>query len=57
MERSSIQKSLAFDDVLIRPAKSEILPNEVSTNLQLTKNIKLEIPLLSSAMDTVQSID
>ena len=53
MEPSSIKKSLAFDDVLIRPAKSEVLPNEVKTSLQLTKNIRLEIPLLSSAMDTV----
>ena len=53
MEPSSIKKSLAFDDVLIKPAKSEVLPNEVKTNLQLTKNIRLEIPLLSSAMDTV----
>ena len=53
MEPSSIKKSLAFDDVLIRPAKSEVLPNEVRTSLQLTKNIKLEIPFLSSAMDTV----
>ena len=53
MEHSSILKSLAFDDVLIKPAKSEVLPNEVSTNIQLTKNIKLDIPFLSSAMDTV----
>ena len=53
MEHSSIQKSLAFDDILIKPAKSEILPNAVSTDIQLTKNIKLDIPFLSSAMDTV----
>ena len=50
MEPSSIKKSLAFDDVLIRPAKSEVLPNEVKTSLQLTKNIRLEIPLLSFSL-------
>lgn len=53
MERSSIQKSLAFDDVLIKPARSEVLPNSVNTNINITKNIQLEIPFLSSAMDTV----
>ena len=53
MEHSGIQKSLSFDDVLIKPARSEVLPNHVLTKISLTKKINLEIPFLSSAMDTV----
>ena len=53
MEHSSIQKSLAFDDVLIKPARSEVLPNNVITPINLTKKIQMDIPFLSSAMDTV----
>ncbi len=53
MEQSSILKSLAFDDVLIKPARSSVLPNTVLTKTKLTKNISLDIPLISSAMDTV----
>ena len=53
MEQSSIPKSLAFDDVLIKPARSSVLPNSVITNTRITKNISLDIPLISSAMDTV----
>ena len=53
MEQSSILKSLAFDDVLIKPARSSVLPNSVFTKTKLTKNIGLDIPLISSAMDTV----
>ena len=53
MEQSSIPKSLAFDDVLIKPARSSVLPNSVITNTRITKNISLNIPLISSAMDTV----
>ena len=53
MEQSSILKSLAFDDVLIKPARSSVLPNAVLTKTKLTKNISLDIPLISSAMDTV----
>jgi IMP dehydrogenase len=46
-------KGLTFDDVLLMPAYSEILPSEVKIHTQLTKNIKLHVPILSSAMDTV----
>ena len=46
-------KGLTFDDVLLMPAYSEILPSEVSISAQLTKNIQLHVPILSSAMDTV----
>ena len=53
MEQSSIPKSLSFDDVLIKPARSSVLPNSVITNTKITKNISLDIPLISSAMDTV----
>ena len=53
MERSTIQKSLSFDDVLIKPARSAILPTEVQSHTSITSNIKLGIPLISSAMDTV----
>jgi len=46
-------QGLTFDDVLLMPAYSEILPSEVNIHAQLTKNIKLHVPVLSSAMDTV----
>ena len=48
-----IAEALTFDDVLIKPAASEVLPAQVQTNTRITKNIELRIPLLSSAMDTV----
>lgn len=47
------QKALTFDDVLLLPAHSNILPRDVSLRTQLTRNITLNIPLLSAAMDTV----
>lgn len=46
-------EGLTFDDVLLMPAYSEILPREVSTRTHLTKQITLNIPMLSAAMDTV----
>ncbi len=46
-------QGLTFDDVLLMPAYSEILPSEVKIHAQLTKNIQLHVPILSSAMDTV----
>ena len=48
-----LQQALTFDDVLLVPAHSTVLPKEVSLATQLTKKIKLNIPLLSAAMDTV----
>ena len=48
-----IKEALTFDDVTLAPKYSEILPSEVDTSINLTKNLKLKIPLLSSAMDTV----
>ena len=48
-----IKEALTFDDVTLAPKYSEILPSEVNTGVLLTTNLKLKIPLLSSAMDTV----
>ena len=48
-----IKEALTFDDVTLAPKYSEILPSEVNTNTQLSPKLKLKIPLLSSAMDTV----
>jgi IMP dehydrogenase len=48
-----LQKALTFDDVLLVPAHSNILPREVSLATQLTRSIRLNIPLVSAAMDTV----
>ncbi len=44
---------LTFDDVFLLPARSDVLPNEVDTSTRIAANIRLNIPLLSSAMDTV----
>jgi IMP dehydrogenase len=49
----NIPVGLTFDDVLLLPAKSEVLPNSVDIRTLLTRNVKLNIPILSSAMDTV----
>jgi IMP dehydrogenase len=46
-------QGLTFDDVLLMPAYSEVLPSEVNIHAQLTKHIKLHVPVLSAAMDTV----
>ena len=48
-----IKEGLTFDDVLLVPAYSEILPNDTDTSTQFSRNIRLNIPLCSSAMDTV----
>ncbi|HMK14693.1 MAG TPA: IMP dehydrogenase [Burkholderiales bacterium] len=48
-----VQKALTFDDVLLVPAHSTVLPREVSLTTQLTRGITLNVPLISAAMDTV----
>ncbi len=48
-----VEKALTFDDVLLIPAHSEVLPRDVSLATRLTRNITLNLPLLSAAMDTV----
>ncbi len=47
------QYSLTFDDVLLKPAMSDVLPLDASTKTKITKNIELNIPIISAAMDTV----
>ncbi len=49
----NIKQALTFDDVLLTPARSAVLPRDVELSTQLTKEIRLGIPLLSAAMDTV----
>ena len=53
MKDKIIAEALTFDDVLLIPTKSEVLPSEVDVRTRLTANIELQIPLLSAAMDTV----
>ena len=53
MAKNTIKKTLTFDDVLLVPQKSSVLPKEVDCSTFLTKNIKLNIPVMSAAMDTV----
>lgn len=48
-----LQEALTFDDVLLVPAHSTVLPKDVSLKTKLTRNISLNIPFVSSAMDTV----
>jgi len=50
---TSVPEGLTFDDVLLVPQKSDVLPAEVSTQTYLTRNIQLNIPIISAAMDTV----
>ena len=51
------EEALTFDDVLLTPAYSQVLPREVRLNTRLTREIELNIPLLSAAMDTVTESD
>jgi IMP dehydrogenase len=53
LERKFAKEGLAFDDVLLVPAESRVLPNDVSTRTRLTRQIELAIPIVSAAMDTV----
>src|SRR3989440_10818353 len=53
MISADITEGLTFDDVLLLPARSEVLPAETDTSTQFTRGIRLQIPLCSSAMDTV----
>src|SRR6201991_4019322 len=53
MDSFDIKEGLTFDDVLLLPDYSEVLPQEVNTSTNFTRNIRLQIPLCSSAMDTV----
>ncbi|MGO9744333.1 MAG: IMP dehydrogenase [Roseiarcus sp.] len=53
IEKSSFAEGLAFDDVLLRPGHSTVMPGEVSIATRLTRAISLNLPIISSAMDTV----
>jgi len=53
MPSSYYEESLTFDDVLLVPQYSEVLPKDVDISTNLTKDIRLNIPLISAAMDTV----
>src|SRR5436190_6353596 len=53
LERKFAKEGLTFDDVLLVPAESRVLPNDVSTLTRLTRSIELSIPVVSAAMDTV----
>src|SRR5919201_858151 len=53
LDRKFAQEGLTFDDVLLVPAESSVLPNEVSTATRLTAEIPLAVPIVSAAMDTV----
>jgi IMP dehydrogenase len=53
LENKIITEGFTFDDLLLVPAKSEVLPKDVSLKTKLTKKIDLNIPIVSAAMDTV----
>lgn len=57
MPKDAIQIGLTFDDVLLLPAKSGVLPSEIDLTTMLTRNIKINIPIVSAAMDTVTEAD
>ena len=52
-EQKFCKEGLTFDDVLLIPAESDVLPKDVDVSTQLTKNIKLNMPIMTAAMDTV----
>src|SRR3954453_20008833 len=53
LDRKFAKEGLTFDDVLLVPSESRVLPNDVSTRTRLTRSIELAIPVVSAAMDTV----
>ena len=53
MKGKIVKEGYTFDDVLLIPAKSDVLPNTVSLKTKLTNKITLNMPILSAAMDTV----
>ena len=53
MSEPRIPEALTFDDVLLVPAASSVLPSEVETRSRLTRDIPLNVPLVAAAMDTV----
>ena len=53
LERKFAKEGLTFEDVLLVPSESGVLPGEASTRTRLTRTIELEVPIVSAAMDTV----
>ena len=53
MERKIIQEGVTFDDVLLIPEYSEVTPDQADLSTRLTRNIRLNVPLVSAPMDTV----
>lgn len=53
LDADKIREALTFDDVLLVPAESDVLPKDVDTSTRLTRNLRLKIPFVSAAMDTV----
>src|SRR5688500_20287161 len=56
-DEMDIRLGLTFDDVLLKPAESAVLPSQADTRTRVTRSISLNIPILSSAMDTVTEAD
>src|SRR5207248_2850254 len=56
-DTADIPLGLTFDDVLLQPLESSVLPSQADTKTQLTRGIPLNIPIISSAMDTVTEAD
>src|SRR6266702_2863305 len=57
MQERIAYQGITFDDVLLEPAYSEVLPRDVDVRTQLTRKIRLNIPIVSSPMDTVTESD
>ena len=57
MKKEQLEEAFSFDDVLLLPGFSDVLPRDVDTRTPLTKNITLNIPIVSAAMDTVTEAD
>ena len=53
MEKAHFDKAYTFDDLILIPAESSVLPNEADVRTRLSRNIDLNIPIVSAAMDTV----
>src|SRR5512137_462837 len=53
LNRDDLREALTFDDVMLVPGESDVLPKSVITSTRLTRNIQLNVPIVSAAMDTV----
>ena len=53
MQDRIVDRGITFDDVLLQPQYSDVIPNEVNVSTRITRNIQINVPLVSSPMDTV----